>query len=148
MPIVNDNTINSLAKRYDANGTVWIKVKFIVGATAKTGTIIRGGRTGYENVAIYAVSSTTSALAYVGFPDQTYASNTIGWAQIGGPITSAIFTTSTTATAGQYAIWLNATLVGNGEAARQSSSFGVFTASDTSTNTHDLVLFPDPITGQ
>ena len=148
MAIVNDGTIQPLDKRVDANGKVWIKVKFVIGATAKTGTIIGPGQTGYVNKAIYAVSSTTSALMYVGFPDATYASNTVGWAQIGGPISSGILTTSTTATAGHFAYWLNATLVTKGSSVRTKGVFGVFTSADTSKKVHDLVLFPDLIWGE
>lgn len=141
------STISPLAKRYDSDGKVWIYVKWVADAAAKLGKVIKMGATGWEASDLFDATATLQGDVYIGFPEVAQATNTYGWAQIGGPITDAVISTST-GTVGHLVEFMDGKLDTAAKATPTPASFAAFTATGASGTTHDLMLFDVPIRGK
>ena len=140
MPIVNDGTIKTLDKRVDMNGNVFLRVLAGAALVKNTGVLIKKGSTGYKSTAV----ATSTASFYVGFPEESAASQTYVWCQIGGYNASAIIATCT-ATA-EFGIKVAANkLTTSGSSVTASNVFGIFAAAKAASTVHTVTLFPDPI---
>lgn len=151
MVIQKQTDYSPLALRYDQDNTVWVYVKWVADAAAKTGKLLVRGQTGWEAKDPFdPAASQVAGTCLVGFPEKAQTTNTYGWAQVGGPISDAIVGTSTS-TAGHQVIWKDAKLQTSGLAGTtlsQTGAFGIYTSATASGTTHDIMLFPYLINGQ
>ena len=142
---VSDGTNRTLEKRYDQDGTVYIKANAVGGATVNTGILVGKSATGWQTLALFNATTTALPKVFVGFPEQTLASGAVGWFQIGGALATAIIST-TTATAGDMIKFSAAKLVSGGDANQTANCFGTFVATAASGLTHSVFLFDEMIT--
>jgi hypothetical protein len=144
--IYTESGAKPLNKRIDKDGKVWLYVYWAADATAKQGKLVQMGQNGWTSKDLFDQAASQNGLYYVAFPEKAQSTNTWGWGQIGGSISSAVLTT-TTATVGHVAEWKDASLVSAGASTWDRGSFGVFTATGSSGTTHDIMLCPEMVQG-
>ena len=137
----------TVVPRIDSNGKTWIKAKAHGDLTAKVPYAIGGGASGLLTKAIFdtTFSSATAAVYsnyYVGIPDDTVASGTFGWLQVGGDVSSVTTPNSCTGVAGQTFQWKDASVIGSQAVdSAHVADFAVCTTStDDSTTQHMFLL--------
>tara|TARA_Y100000310_G_C20603180_1_gene774125 strand:+ start:19 stop:480 length:462 start_codon:yes stop_codon:yes gene_type:complete len=137
----------SLQKKYNPDGTVDLWVKWVADGVKNTLYLITTGATGYVSKDVFDVAASQTGMYFCGRAKQTQATNTFGWAQVGGYSASNIMGTST-ATAGHYVKFDGGKFTTAGNAKSISGTgMAVYTATAASGATHALMLFPDLFDG-
>jgi len=144
MPITNDGTIQTLDRRVDMNGNIFVKVYAGVSMVKNTGILIAKGQYGYTSLALFNATTTALPRVLIGFPEESVATGSTAWAQIGGYTASAIIST-TTATAGHMVKFSAGKLTTSGATAQLDNTFAAFAAAKTTSTVHALTLFPEQI---
>ena len=94
----SDNLYTLMAFRVDDNGSMWVQARAHGSLTAKNPYLINIGQYGWATQAL--ASGTVDAM--VGWPDEAYSTGDIANLQIAGYISSAVFTSGVTFTAGDW----------------------------------------------
>lgn len=132
----------SFQKRYDLDGTVWIKAYSATGATKNTPYRIQIDEYGPFQEALADGTETF----YVGVPAATVTSATAAWFQIGGRITAMIVPTLSVSAGHALYIVAGAVADAGSDYSGAANQFAVCRTSSTSATTIDCVLVPERIT--
>jgi hypothetical protein len=139
-------SIAPLARKYDADGSIWVMAYPTAGATKKNPYSINYSQHGWTATAIADVA-TVSTFEYIGVAKATYASGIFGWFQIGGYCSDVEGLVSATTTRGHQVEHVTDTITTGGASADTAATsnnncFAVWTTTDVAGTTHDMLLFP------
>ena len=137
--MVSDNVNNGyLGFRYDADGTVWLKVNYKNDGVAKTPMQVILDETGYVALDL----ADAAKYYYVGVPAKTFATGVDGWIQVGGLVEDMITASLSMSVGHAFTIHDGAVADAGADYSGASNEFGCAVTATTTSTTQDAMLIP------
>jgi len=137
---LTDGTHRNVRIEQDLDGKEFLWVRCTTDLVKNTAYLIKFAATGWTSIDMINASTTNTLRGYVGYANETHASNTVARLQIGGYKATCI-TASTTSTVGHFIAWSTGTVKTTGATTMNKNCFGAYAATKAASTTHAVILF-------